>query len=448
MAVGSGIEQNTPLAETWDGTIWTVVPVTAVGPYDSFLSGVSCVSATWCVAVGTTYNSSTRYAPIIEQWDGTSWTQDLLAGVAPADSQFDRVTCPSASYCAAVGSGGSQAFLASWDGSTWSVVTLAPPDNTSSLQSVSCSSDSDCLATGMQETCADVTKIGIVCSGTAPLVAAWDGSAWSFPGTPNGNGVFVGPVSCPIGTFTCVAVGASNDNGTGLTDTTIETWDGTNWVVTAGPTIGPTGGTVSGISCTTASNCLIAGSSGNVSTTNLSVPIALTWNGSSASVTTPPDPSPTFAELLDVSCLTADTCVSVGQQTDSGVDHTLVESWQSGNWSVVPSPDAGPSITTSSLPDAYPGMNYGPVQLQDAGITASTGPYVTALHWSKTPGTALPKGMSVSSSGVLAGTPNDRLAPATVEVSVQLVETTTTVVGGKKVRTRTTVQAVIPLTID
>lgn len=448
MAVGAGVEQDTPLAERWDGTTWTVVPTVAVGPYDSFLSGVVCTSGSWCVAVGTMYTSSSAYAPIIEQWDGTTWSLVPLTGAVPADTQFNRVTCPSTVFCTAVGSGGSQAVLASWNGTAWSVSSVVAPDNTSWLQSVSCSSGSVCLATGMQENCGYVTKIGIVCFGTAPLVAAWDGSTWSLPAIPNGNGVFVGPVSCPPGTADCVAVGASNDSGNGLTDTTIETWDGTNWMVTPGPTIGPTGGSLSGISCPTAAICLAAGSSSNLSATVQSAPVAFTWDGASASLTTPPNPSPSFAELNDVSCASGTSCVSVGEQVSDGVDHTLVESWQSGSWTVVPSPDAGPTITTTSILDAYPGTPYGPVQLEDAGMTTSTAPYVTAVRWSKVPGTELPRGMTLSATGELAGTPNRHLAAGPTDVSVQITEKATTVVGGKRVKSVTTVQAVIPITIS
>jgi len=51
---------------------------------------------------------------------------------------------------------------------------------------------------------------------------------------------------------------------------------------------------------------------------------------------------------------------------------------------------------------ATPGTAYGPVTLQAANPGASTSPYVTALKWKKV---TLPKGMKLSSTGVLSGTP-------------------------------------------
>jgi len=56
--------------------------------------------------------------------------------------------------------------------------------------------------------------------------------------------------------------------------------------------------------------------------------------------------------------------------------------------------------------------------------------------------------MTLSATGELAGTPNRHLAPGPTDVSVQITEKATTVVGGKRVKSVTTVQAVIPITIS
>ena len=79
---------------------------------------------------------------------------------------------------------------------------------------------------------------------------------------------------------------------------------------------------------------------------------------------------------------------------------------------------------------------------EDVGI--STSPYNTTLKWKKV---HLPKGLKLSSAGVLSGTPNKHLAAGPSSVTVQATETVTTLNGRKKVKTKTTVQATIPLTI-
>ena len=103
------------------------------------------------------------------------------------------------------------------------------------------------------------------------------------------------------------------------------------------------------------------------------------------------------------------------------------------------------TIIISSLPPATPGTAYGRVTLHAANLGVSTSPYVTTLKWHKV---TLPKGLKLSSAGVLSGTPNKKLIPRTSSVTVQTTETVTTLNGKEKVKTKTTVQATIPLTID
>jgi hypothetical protein len=62
------------------------------------------------------------------------------------------------------------------------------------------------------------------------------------------------------------------------------------------------------------------------------------------------------------------------------------------------------------------------------------------LKWKKV---TLPKGLKLSSTGVLSGTPSAKL-PAPSSVTVQVTETVTTLNGKKKVKTLTPVQETIP----
>ena len=99
---------------------------------------------------------------------------------------------------------------------------------------------------------------------------------------------------------------------------------------------------------------------------------------------------------------------------------------------------------TPALPSATRGVSYGPVSLQAVNVDPSTSPYATTVKWKKV---TLPKGLKLSSAGVLSGTPSSKLAAGPSSVTVQVTETVTTV-SGKKVKTKTTVQATIPLTIN
>ena len=102
------------------------------------------------------------------------------------------------------------------------------------------------------------------------------------------------------------------------------------------------------------------------------------------------------------------------------------------------------TIATSSFPDATPGGLYGPVTLQAANLGVSDSPYTTTVKWF---GAELPKGLTLSSAGVLSGTPNTKLLAGSYSVVVQATETVTTLNGTRAVKTQSTVQANIPLTI-
>ena len=102
-------------------------------------------------------------------------------------------------------------------------------------------------------------------------------------------------------------------------------------------------------------------------------------------------------------------------------------------------------ITTTVLPPSTPGMAYGPVTLEAGNLGTSTSPYATTLKWKKV---ALPKGLKLSKPGVLSGTPNKRLAAAQSSVTVQVTETVITLNSkNRPVKTKTTVEATVPLTI-
>jgi hypothetical protein len=103
------------------------------------------------------------------------------------------------------------------------------------------------------------------------------------------------------------------------------------------------------------------------------------------------------------------------------------------------------AIATTSLPNATPGAPYGPVTLTTENAGVSTSPYSTTFKWTKV---SLPKGMKLLSAGVLYGTPNKKLPAGASSVTIEVTETVTTLEGKKHIKTKTTVEATIPLTIN
>lgn len=124
------------LAESWNGTAWSVLKTpNPSGANRSSLVGVSCTSATFCIAVGTTDSGSSTLA---EAWNGTSWSIRQTPSVPGA--QFNGVSCTTPTACTIVGfnvSGTARYALAErWNGTSWSVQSTAPGTPASSLASV------------------------------------------------------------------------------------------------------------------------------------------------------------------------------------------------------------------------------------------------------------------------------------------------------------------------
>ena len=162
LAVGVNDIQITATAsafsEMWNGTNWTLVttpaPSTATG---SLLGSVSCAGVNFCAAVGQGTFAGPLTQNLVETWSGTSWAVTPSPDTSPTLSQeLTGVSCFSATTCSAVGqananSGPSPATLAlSWNGTTWSIVPNTPNDGTNQTQTtgVSCITNWACMASG------------------------------------------------------------------------------------------------------------------------------------------------------------------------------------------------------------------------------------------------------------------------------------------------------------
>jgi hypothetical protein len=156
--VAVGTSSGRVLIERWNGTAWHLQA--APSPHGEYeLHSVSCVSATWCVAVGEKRagDSSahgakwTRGRVFIEQWNGRSWRVQLAP--TTSDGRLLGVSCGSAKFCVAVGSSGiigaaTVPLIESWNGLRWRLQPTASPGFW--LSGVSCLPSGFCAAVGAQ----------------------------------------------------------------------------------------------------------------------------------------------------------------------------------------------------------------------------------------------------------------------------------------------------------
>jgi hypothetical protein len=304
-------------AEAWNGSSWTLE--STPNPTISNLDGVSCVSTSDCIAVGD-YSNSGKLDTLVEHWGGTSWTTESAPSPAHATSSYlIDVACTSATKCTAAGAyykhnGDEFTFAETLNGTTWTLHTTPDPAGAtmSQFNGISCTSASAC------------TAVGYYLSPSFTLLAeSWNGTTWTIQPTPlpsGGSDGYFGGVSCSS-TSACFAVGDYYD-GSGI-HTLSEFWNGTSWTPQTTPSPTKSAG-LSGVSCTTFGPCTAVGfkvKSGQTQT------MAEHWNGHSWTVQTTAIPSGSqVSSLASVSCRSKIYCTAVGYYGDtSGEDFILAE---------------------------------------------------------------------------------------------------------------------------
>jgi hypothetical protein len=135
------------LAERWNGRTWQLLPAVNVAHFNQ-LTAVSCVSAANCTAIG----NSQQQLPLAEHWNGSTWRVEPSPIVNKAGDEFlTSISCPSARFCVATGGYQQQPVAETWNGHAWRVTLLPEPSGdtgSAPLYSVACLSASRCVAVG------------------------------------------------------------------------------------------------------------------------------------------------------------------------------------------------------------------------------------------------------------------------------------------------------------
>ncbi len=391
------------LAETLGNGGWALMTEPSVpGAYTAELQGVSCTSASSCVAVGYYQVKGGRQQTLVATLADGAWTITASPNRGTGNNQLDSVSCPQAGTCVAVGyyqGAGSQSTTSRtlaeelFDG-TWTLTTV--PDSgsgTNALKGVSCTSPGACVAVGYyddggvdralaeqlatnawavtaaQDVGAGLNQLdAVACTSSSSCVsvgtfrtaagiyqnlietlAATGWAPLAHSPDANGNNNQLAGVSCSSST-SCMAVGHYNSKGVAQS-LTIELGHG-SWTVTTSPDKGTSTNQLSGASCTPASsqcaavgyfNDVISGYSDVVPQT-----LAEAWSGTSWATTATADALTPDAGLNDVSCASSTSCVAVGSyESGAGARQVLIEELASGAWTAASG--QSPSATSNDL---------------------------------------------------------------------------------------------------
>lgn len=256
------------LSEEWNGNTWTVVPVASSPKASgSGLTGVSCSSASECTAVGGDTVGNQQEQPLAETWNGTLWALEHMPNPhAENGSNATAVWCSDTTACTTTAESvyadvDQLIYALQWDGSHWARVSQPNPLGQSANYetSVSCSSAAACSSVGSWTN-----------NGPLALAERWNGMVWARQAVPEPQGAYqsaLNGVSCPR-SAACMAVGTWSSTSNSIpTSTLAERWDGSTWTVVATPD--PSGAefsTLSDVSCTSPRFCLAVGDAYDPST--------------------------------------------------------------------------------------------------------------------------------------------------------------------------------------
>lgn len=330
------------------------------------LSGVTCPTSTFCVAVGDSFDlapmgSTSAYIhhqTLIEQWDGSSWSIVSSPNGKTEDTFLAKVSCASSSLCFAVGHSliagipnaspdVTMVIIERWDGHSWTLGEAPAPDLkgvTPSLTDIACANASLCFAVGEYRAFAN----GVSSAGT--LIDQWNGTGWvlSRPPTPDDGGLFLplGPGVACTGVSLCLTAGSYSFTLNEF-QTVFDRWAGSSWSSVSSHNIGSGDHFLGSVSCASPKLCFSVGRQGPPFGNTYQTLIEQ-WNGSTWSMVPSPTSHQRLNELNSVTCTSATRCYAVGSTGDLNNSPTakptinLVEQWNGTSWAVIPSP----SVTT------------------------------------------------------------------------------------------------------
>jgi hypothetical protein len=310
---------------TWDGRTWSDVPPPPglPTPVRARFTDVSCAAPTWCLSVGT-YADGTRGRILAESFDGQRWTQlpDVPLDPDVPPSGWPRVDCATATACAVVvASGGPQAVLAWWNGTSWALTpvrpTTTPPPSAVNVDDVSCAGPTSCLAVGTVAT--DPPSV------PTAFAVGWDGGSWSARSAPAPAPRPPSKIALSCGSPTSCLLMEGRDSGTIGMSSSVQAWDGRTWRNVGNPfaLAGFTTMTTD-LDCTGATSCLVGGYSvlidltGGCPSCDLvapgvhHTPLVATWNGFGWTARSLPTPGNDSAVPGPLSCVSSDACLVMG----------------------------------------------------------------------------------------------------------------------------------------
>ena len=292
--------------------------------------------------------------PLVEHWDGSSWTQ---VKVAPPGAQLVELTAVVAPSATDVWAFGYTRYAQHWDGTAWKRVALPVPKGSQSgeFHAAAAVSPNDIWAVGDAELAG--SRYGHA------IADHWNGHRWRMVPTPPSAGYAQLVAVTALSAKDVWGVGVRGvDTGRRITERTLTMhWNGKAWKRVPSPspatssrppdrstTPSPPSPAARRTTCGQSASTTLAAANGD----HAMHPLALHWNGTRWKAVASPDPAgPTHRSFFYGVAAPSSTGVwAVGSAARNGVQHALTERWDGTRWQIVPAtgnPLAGVSASTA-----------------------------------------------------------------------------------------------------
>ncbi len=229
-AVGSddGGEKNLYLH--WNGSEWKQVP--GPTPDGSVLTGVTAISPSDALAVGSYTSPSGATVTLALRWNGKSWAKQATPDPSSSDNELLGVTAASPTSAWAAGfsldpQSRDETLILHWNGTTWQQASApAVASFGTRLSGIAAGSASDVWAVGQFYSAAQADQ---------PLILHWNGTTWSratLPGAGSKTEMLFGVTS--VSPACAWAVGRGPCIGPSVncpSQSLTMHWNGTSWKV-------------------------------------------------------------------------------------------------------------------------------------------------------------------------------------------------------------------------
>jgi hypothetical protein len=333
-ATQSGQTSTPTRVERWNGSSWKRLGVALPkGTKAVDLDGVSCKGAKSCLVVGDYYTSpavsGTGHALALS-YNGTALkpTPAVPLPKGTTDAALSGVSCVTTRYCVALGVAdgdtsafgafGSVTIIETWNGAKWMLHTVAASTGKTTMVVpilVSCATSAFCVLAG------DAYSVTSTSTAAGPYAASWNGKKLTTMklSTVGGSADDVAATGVSCATVSNCAVTGADLLGpitnSSATRAFTEIWNGKEWQLAKVTWPKGTASSITtGVSCDTAHSCEAVGDDGaSTAETSPYDAAAVSFNGTAGTVQAVPAPSKgDSSAFAAVSCLPSGSCVAIG----------------------------------------------------------------------------------------------------------------------------------------